>query len=57
MGGKHTTTQNEHDEDKWPPNEHDEAAPHDLATDNSAWAAQSDAWAAQMWQNRGSSRV
>jgi hypothetical protein len=57
MGGKHTTTQNEHDEDKWPPNEHDEAAPHDLATDNSAWAAQRDAWAAQMWQNRGSSRV
>jgi len=43
-------------EENWAPNMHDEAAPHDLATDNNAWAAQRDAWAAQMWQNRGSSR-
>jgi hypothetical protein len=44
-------------EEDWPPNQHVEAAPHDLATDNSACAAQRDAWAAQMWQNRGASRV
>jgi hypothetical protein len=37
-------------EENWAPNEHDDAAPHDLATDNNAWAA-------QMWQNRGSSHV
>jgi hypothetical protein len=53
-----------HDEDdhipheyNWPPNEHNEAEPHDWATDSNAWAAQRDAWAAQMWQNRGSSHV
>jgi hypothetical protein len=27
-------------EDNWAPNEHVEAAPHDLATNNNAWAAQ-----------------
>jgi hypothetical protein len=40
-------------EDNWAPNMHEVTAPHDLATDNSAWAAQRDSWAAQMWQNRG----
>jgi hypothetical protein len=44
-------------EDNWAPNQHDEAVPHDLSTDNIAWVGQRDALATQMWQNRDSSHV
>ena len=29
---------------------------YDVAADSSAWSQQRDTWAAQMWQNRGSTR-
>ena len=41
-------------EASWTPNVGDVAATNDVAVDNTQWAAQRDAWAAAMWQNRGS---
>nr|XP_034591364.1 protein ALP1-like [Setaria viridis]XP_034591365.1 protein ALP1-like [Setaria viridis] len=41
----------------WTPNSTDTPPEPELSADNGTWAQQRDAWAAQMWQNRGSSRV
>jgi hypothetical protein len=45
------------DEATWTPNIIDNATQPDHVPDNEAWAQQREAWAAQMWQNRGSFRV
>ncbi|XP_072146575.1 protein ALP1-like [Setaria viridis] len=41
----------------WTPNSTDTPPEQEHSPDNGTWAQQRDAWAAQMWQNRGSSRV
>jgi len=44
-------------EESWTPNTHNVEATNDVAHDNITWAAQRDAMAAQMWHDRGSTRV
>jgi len=44
-------------ESTWTPNINDNASQPDHVPDNGTWAQQREAWAAQMWQNRGNSRV
>ena len=44
-------------EGSWAPNNNDASGPNDVYPDNASWSAQRDTWAAQMWNNRGSSRV
>ncbi|XP_066323397.1 protein ALP1-like [Miscanthus floridulus] len=41
----------------WTPNINDNASQPDYVPDNGTWAQQRKTWAAQMWQNRGNSRV
>ncbi|KAL6607058.1 hypothetical protein ACP70R_042711 [Stipagrostis hirtigluma subsp. patula] len=44
-------------ESTWTANPVDEAMPNDVDVDNSAWAAQRDTWAQQMWDTRGNHRT
>ncbi|XP_072150600.1 protein ALP1-like [Setaria viridis] len=54
---RHGQDEHIHNEAAWTPNSTDTPPEPENSPDNGTWAQQRDAWAAQMWQNRGSSRV
>nr|XP_034584894.1 uncharacterized protein LOC117847729 [Setaria viridis] len=56
-GTRHGEDEHVPTEAAWTPNSTDTPPEPELSADNGTWAQQRDAWAAQMWQNRGSSRV